>query len=38
MARERLGVEPIELPSGHCPNVSRPDQLAEILVDIAQRA
>jgi Alpha/beta hydrolase family len=36
MARERLGVEPIEIPSGHCPNVSRPDRLAEILVEIAR--
>ncbi len=35
MARERLGVEPIEIPTGHCPNVSQPDRLAEILVDIA---
>jgi Alpha/beta hydrolase family len=33
MARERLGVEPIELPSGHCPNVSQPARLAEILTD-----
>jgi Alpha/beta hydrolase family len=33
MARERLGVEPIEIPSGHCPNVSQPDRLAEILTD-----
>jgi pimeloyl-ACP methyl ester carboxylesterase len=34
MARERLGVEPMEIRSGHCPNVSRPDRLAEILVDL----
>ena len=31
MARERLGVEPIEVPTGHCPNVSRPDLLAELI-------
>jgi pimeloyl-ACP methyl ester carboxylesterase len=31
MALERLGVAPIELPGGHCPNVSRPAELAEIL-------
>jgi pimeloyl-ACP methyl ester carboxylesterase len=31
MALERLGVEPIQLPGGHCPNVSRPTHLAEIL-------
>jgi pimeloyl-ACP methyl ester carboxylesterase len=30
-ARERLGVEPIVLPGGHCPHVSRPSDLAEIL-------
>lgn len=33
MARDRLGVEPIDLASGHCPNVSQPDRLAEIVVD-----
>jgi pimeloyl-ACP methyl ester carboxylesterase len=38
MARERLGVEPIESPTGHCPNVSQPDRLAEILVEVAERA
>ena len=30
-ARERLGIEPTELPGGHCPFLSRPDQLAEAL-------
>jgi pimeloyl-ACP methyl ester carboxylesterase len=34
MARERLGVEPMEILSGHCPNVSQPDRLAEILVNL----
>jgi hypothetical protein len=38
MARERLGVAPIELPTGHCPNVSQPDRLAELLVEVAERA
>jgi pimeloyl-ACP methyl ester carboxylesterase len=38
MARERLGVEPIEMPTGHCPNVSQPERLAEILLDVAKRA
>jgi pimeloyl-ACP methyl ester carboxylesterase len=38
MARERLGVEPVELPTGHCPNVSRPRRLAELLVEVAERA
>lgn len=36
MARERLGVEPIEIASGHCPNVSQPERLAEILADVAR--
>jgi hypothetical protein len=31
VARERLLVESIELPGGHCPYVSRPDALAEVL-------
>ena len=30
-ARERLGVEPIELPGGHCPFLSRPERLAAVL-------
>jgi pimeloyl-ACP methyl ester carboxylesterase len=30
-ARESLGVKPIELPGGHCPHVSRPETLADIL-------
>ncbi len=30
-ARERLGVEPVELPGGHCPHVSRPEALADAL-------
>jgi pimeloyl-ACP methyl ester carboxylesterase len=30
-AREWLGVEPIELPGGHSPHVSRPEILAEVL-------
>jgi len=35
MARERLDVEPIEIPTGHCPNVSQPERLAEILLEVA---
>jgi pimeloyl-ACP methyl ester carboxylesterase len=31
VARERLGVEPIELDAGHCPHVSRPGPLAQAL-------
>ena len=34
-AREWLGVEPIELPGGHCPHVSRPEALADILENCA---
>ncbi len=30
-AREWLGVEPVELPSGHCPHVSQPELLADVL-------
>lgn len=30
-ARELLGVEPVELPGGHCPHVSRLESLAEVL-------
>jgi pimeloyl-ACP methyl ester carboxylesterase len=30
-ARERLGVEPIDIPGGHCPFLSRPGMLAEAL-------
>lgn len=32
VAPERLGVEPIELPGSHCPFVSRPRELAEVLL------
>jgi pimeloyl-ACP methyl ester carboxylesterase len=31
-ARERLGVEPMEISSGHCPFLSRPRQLVDVLV------
>jgi pimeloyl-ACP methyl ester carboxylesterase len=33
-ARECLGIEAMELPGGHCPHVSRPAQLAELLTAI----
>jgi thioesterase domain-containing protein len=33
VARKRLGVEPVHLPGDHSPFLSRPDQLAAILVD-----
>ncbi|MCI2417861.1 alpha/beta hydrolase [Saccharopolyspora sp. K220] len=32
VARERLGIEAIEIDGGHFPHVSRPEQLADILV------
>jgi pimeloyl-ACP methyl ester carboxylesterase len=35
-ARDRLGVEPVEIDGGHCPHVSRPEAVAEIL-DFTQR-
>ena len=30
-ARERLGIEPLEIESGHCPMLSHPDELAGLL-------
>ena len=35
MARDRLGVEPIMIESGHCPNVSRPLELSRLLTQAA---
>jgi pimeloyl-ACP methyl ester carboxylesterase len=35
-ARERLGVEAIELDGGHSPMLSRPDELAELLDSLAR--
>ncbi len=34
-ARERLGVEPVELDGGHSPFLSRPAELADVLVRLA---
>ena len=31
VARERLGVEPVHLPGGHMPSVSRPAELSALL-------
>jgi len=36
IAREFLGVEPLELPGGHSPNVSRPELLADVLDRISK--
>jgi pimeloyl-ACP methyl ester carboxylesterase len=33
-ARERLGVEPIEIAGGHCPYLSRPCELADVLSQV----
>lgn len=33
LARERLGLEPVEIAAGHCPNVSRPEQLANLIAE-----
>jgi pimeloyl-ACP methyl ester carboxylesterase len=35
---ERLGVAPVELPGGHAPYLSRPAQLADIIVRITRNA
>lgn len=35
-ARERLEVEPVEIPGGHCPHVSRPGELAGLLERISE--
>lgn len=36
MARQRLGTEPLEIAAGHCPHVSRPDHLAEVLAGLGK--
>jgi pimeloyl-ACP methyl ester carboxylesterase len=36
-AQELLRVEPVELPGGHCPHVSRPDALADVLEQIENK-
>lgn len=37
-SRSRLGTDPLELPGGHCPHVSRPDALADLLAGLAETA
>jgi pimeloyl-ACP methyl ester carboxylesterase len=34
IAKSQLAIEPLELPGGHCPYVSRPTELAELLLRI----
>lgn len=36
-ARHTLRAEIVELPGGHCPNLSRPSAVAEVLLRIADR-
>jgi hypothetical protein len=35
-ARERLGMEPVELDGGHSPMLARPGELAELLLRLAE--
>jgi pimeloyl-ACP methyl ester carboxylesterase len=34
VARERLGVEPVELPGGHCPFYSRPQHFTDVIAHL----
>lgn len=34
IARSQLGIEPIEIEGGHCPYISRPEELARLLLNI----
>ncbi|MCP2167889.1 alpha/beta fold hydrolase [Goodfellowiella coeruleoviolacea] len=36
-AEQRLRVRPVEISSGHCPHVSRPAVVAQLLMTVAQR-
>jgi pimeloyl-ACP methyl ester carboxylesterase len=35
IAKSQLGVEPIELAGGHCPYISRPEELARVLLKLS---
>jgi hypothetical protein len=35
LAQERLGIIPDEIPGGHCVALSRPKELAELLIGYA---
>jgi pimeloyl-ACP methyl ester carboxylesterase len=35
-SRDWLGIEAVELPGGHCPHVSRPELVADVLEQIAE--
>lgn len=36
--RSQLNTDPIELAGGHCPHVSRPGELADVLSEIGKAA
>lgn len=36
IARERFGIEPVEIGGGHSPFLSRPEELAALLVTLAE--
>jgi pimeloyl-ACP methyl ester carboxylesterase len=38
VARNLLGIEPIEIPGGHFPMIEDPDALAELLASLAERS
>jgi pimeloyl-ACP methyl ester carboxylesterase len=38
VARARLGTDPVELSAGHCPHVSHPDQVADLLEPLVRIA
>jgi pimeloyl-ACP methyl ester carboxylesterase len=38
VAREKLGIEPIEMPSGHFPMLECPDALADVLGGLVSQA
>jgi pimeloyl-ACP methyl ester carboxylesterase len=35
VAKSQLGIEPIEMPGGHCPYISRPNELARALLKLS---
>jgi hypothetical protein len=37
VARERLGVEPVEIPGGHNPYAAAPGRVADLIVAAAER-
>jgi pimeloyl-ACP methyl ester carboxylesterase len=38
LVHQRLGIDPDEIDSGHCPALSRPRELAQLLIDYAESA